>query len=317
MATTTSSSTPIATTSGPSDLNSEPARVERQHVAGCDIAVAVGSPDIVERVPAADVRPSHLHRHHRDPVRLLHHRMVDRLGAHPSEGGRLRQQASALPLAPRRSPPPRRPGCRPHARRAPRAVGRPETGRCRRSSHSLPRPDSVRRSRGRASRRTASASKTPAAIVAAAPDIAVAGLGRFRPDAEGDQPALPGQGRGGPHRGEEGRRLGDDMVARHDQKQRVRPASSAASAIAAAVLRPSGSMISRAGRDAALAELAFHLIGVAGAGDHDRRLEQVGVGRARRSRLEQGFAAGQRGGAAWAGPAATAATAACRRRPRG
>ena len=86
------------------------ARIDRDDLAVMRVAVGILAREIVQRIPAADIGPAHIDRHHRDPLGLLHHRIVDRDRTARRRTPPRRDAAACLRAARRRArrAPPRR-----------------------------------------------------------------------------------------------------------------------------------------------------------------------------------------------------------------
>ncbi len=210
------------------------ARVVHHHVALQDIALLVLVADAPQGVPGADVGPAGGKRNHHRPPRavgvcaghLLHHGVVDRVGGTGGERFLVHAQEIAVLLRGGDRPAAGlqnvgtvpadfcQPGGRLHDEDAavPEVLARVDVSLRRRLVRFLHEAiEDEGMTMGQARHRDA------------APDVTVAGLGRSRRDAEGDQRALLRQPGGAAQRRAKGAAVADDMVRRHHRQHRIAP----------------------------------------------------------------------------------------------
>ncbi len=155
-------------------------------------------------------------------VRMLHHRIVDRDVRGGGEGGAVEAEEVEIPLRLIE----RAPAGGERLRMEPLHLGKQER---RREEEDAAVPDIVARVEigpGPGAVGLLDEARDVVATLAAghgiaAADIAIAGLGPVRRDAEGDEPAAPRRGGGMIDGGDEGGGVGDGVIGRHHQDQRV------------------------------------------------------------------------------------------------
>ena len=188
------------------------------HVAG-----GVLGADLPQRIPGADIAPAHRHRpHHRRVLRVLHHRVVERHVLRSGEGVAVEAQEVEVALGAlerlaaggeRRRPQPlhlahQDRGGQEEDAAVPAIIAGIEIGLSARAVGLLDEG----RDRG---------AVLGAGDGGAAPDIAIAGLGPVGGDAEGDELSQRRGARGAVDGGEEGRHVGDHVIGRQRQQQRI------------------------------------------------------------------------------------------------
>ena len=202
-------------------MDNAPSRVLGDHGPVRDVATFVAWRDVEQRVPATDVRPAEIARHHRGAVSLFHHCVIDRflrraregVGAEPQEaeigrraGDRFLYGRRHLRLQPRHF-------VEQHVGAEQEVTGIPQIAflHIARGGHRIGLFDKARdRMHAFGAERLAGQ------------DVAVAGLRLGRLDAEGDDAAGLGAGAAGVAGGAEFGRVENDVVGCQRQHHRVR-----------------------------------------------------------------------------------------------
>ena len=172
-----------------------------------------------DRFPIAQIGPFPPERHHRQPVGFFHHRVIDGNVAHP--GPCLGIEPQKAQIAARL---PHRGLDRGHKIGGMAGKGRKDIGRAKeenpRVPQMIPRGEQFRRPRriGLFDKSRKRHRRATAIGGGRQPQIAIAGFGPVRRDAESHEPALTQQVHPGPHRLPEGRRIGDDVIGGGDQQ---------------------------------------------------------------------------------------------------